>query len=385
MKQPVPYIVTFMVVLVGIFFSTNYPKQWGLYALCGKVVAPMVGMLPAITYHWEFTREELAQANLQGQHALVTGANSGIGYFLTKGLVELGAASVTLACRDPMKCNQAAQQIRDECPDQTKTVLRTLTIDMSSLSSVKRAAEEFVETMNGAPLDMLFLNAGTMFADMSAECVPESEDGIEYVFATNHVGHHLLYRSLEPLLQKSDMARIVSTSSAASFATYSYRVATDLETLNGCSERIGIPMLRIINYSYGQSKLAQILWTKELVRRSPYIYANAFHPGGVDTAIIEKARLQAKASTKLFYSMVDWGRLVLWNGKDGAHTGLFLGAQQDYLRRHRVLGNYYHPQGHLIMNPSAEDPHLQKELWEFSDSLVRDFLPAKSTNNVTNY
>lgn len=371
-------------ILGGLFFATEYPKQWGLYRWIAQCCGPfLIGMLPAMHYgvEWKFSLAQLAQANLTGQHALVTGANSGIGYHLTKGLVQLGAASVTLACRNAVKCNEAVERIRQQVPQGT-TMLQTLIMDTSSLASVQTAAEEYVDRMNddALSLDMLFLNAGTAYTDLSAKCVPESQDGIEYVFATNYLGHHLFYRIVEPLLQRSDMARVVSTSSAASFFHYSYKVATDLATLNGCLERFVIG-LSPINFSYGQSKLAQIVWTKELTRRlgpGSNIYVNSFHPGGVDTGILEKGLKLAQAS-RVFYWLKDWlARDVLWSGQEGAHTGLFLGAQSDYLQQHDIRGNYYHPQGELIHHSLAQDEQLQQDLWEFSESLVQGFLPTVS-------
>lgn len=378
MKRAV-YIVASIAILAGIFLFTLVPRRLGLYRLCGALVPEFNGFAPAFSHgiEWNFTIEELSKADLSGQHALITGANSGIGYEIAKGLVQLGAASATLACRNATKCNQAVQSIRHQVSNSEKTELRTITMDTSSLSSVQKAAQEYVETMRekGRSLDMLFLNAGTTFFDVWASCVPLSEDGIEYVFATNHVGHHLLYRILEPLLLKSPIASVVSTSSSGSYKTYSYKVATDLEALNGCTERF---MMGPINYSYGQSKLAQILWTKELSRRlgsASSVYVNTFHPGAVDTGIFRKALTTARLPWFMF-DLFDWLQAnVMWTASEGAHTGLFLGAQKDYLRRNGVRGLYFHPQGVLMNNPLAEDEKLQEDLWTFSESLVRDFLP----------
>ena len=388
MNRSLHYRIALWAVLVGIFLGTEFPKKCGLYrSLVPLVGGPfLLGMLPA-TYHgveWKFTKQQLAQANITGQHALVTGANSGIGYALVEGLVDLGAASVTLACRNRHKCTEAVQRLIAEQQKSSKTKLRTLVMDTSSLLSVQKAAHEYVRLMNetGASLDMLFLNAGTAYSNWRDKCVPESDDGIEYVFATNYLGHFLLYQWVEPLLRRSNnMARVVSTSSVVSFLPYSYKVATDLETLNGCSERFVLG-LTPINYSYGQSKLAQLLWTKELTRRlgpDSNIYVNAFHPGGVATGIFDKALDQAGAS-RFFYWLKDWVcREILWSATDGAHTGLFLGLQTEHLQRHAIRGNYYHPQGELVRNALAEDTQLQRDLWEFSESLVQPFLPDTAT------
>ena len=262
-------LVVVFCTLIGLLL-TPYPKTWGWYKWHAQLYwYPMfVGLSPA-HYHgeeWKFTLEQLQQqqmvnTNLKGQHALVTGANSGIGYSIAKGLTELCAASVTLACRNAVKCERAAQQIRNHhvgggyssnCDNTASTDVRTLIMDTSSLKSVQAGAQNYLSTMmnkNNATLDMLFLNAGTIFADQSTLCVPLNENGIEYVFATNYLGHHLLYRILEPLLRRSKpAARVVSTSSAFSFLSYSYKVATDLETLNGCSEPCRDTV--VINRSY---------------------------------------------------------------------------------------------------------------------------------------
>ncbi|KAL7577797.1 hypothetical protein ACA910_010552 [Epithemia clementina (nom. ined.)] len=266
-------------------------------------------------------------------------------------------------------------------------------MDTSSLKSVQQAAQSYTAHMKGQnqTLDMLFLNAGTIFADLFQSCVPVNDDGIEYVFATNYLGHHLLYRLLEPLLllqqqSKPTRARVVSTSSAHSFITYSYKVATDLETLNGCHE--SLRSFLILNHSYGQSKLAQILWTQELTRRlgpnSP-IYVNAFHPGAVNTWIWSKALQEGGSILRgplVFLSdwIMDWmQRDFMWSSEDGAWTGLFLGVHSQYLEQNQIRGQYFHPQGEPILNPLAQDEEKQRALWEFSESLIQDYLPKQPT------
>ena len=344
-----------------------------------------VGLTPAHSYgeEWKFTYEMLEQhVNLKGQHALVTGANSGIGYSLVKGLTRLGASSVTLACRNAQKCQNAIQQIRQDVPNKDEVELNTLIMDTSSLQSVQQAALQFVATMNhqNKSLDMLFLNAGTLFLDPLKSCVPVNEDGIEYIFATNYVGHHLLYRLLEPILHHP-MARIVSTSSAHSFRTYSYKVATDLKTLNGCSESTwGFPCW---NLSYGQTKLAQILWTQELTRRlkslhSNHLFVNSFHPGMVDTWIWNRVLDQFMDDPPQWaLDWLQWFRKdIMWSVDEGTLTGLFLGTHLEYLQTHDIRGKYYHPQGQAVTNPDALNLDHQKALWEFTESLVEDYLVA---------
>jgi len=332
---------------------------------------------------WQFTFEDLDSIDLSGQTALVTGANAGIGYAMSEHLYRMGA-EVTLACRNPLKCEAAASQIRENNSASCSRCgnIKTGTIDTATLASVKEFAMNYLREADDQPLDMLFLNAGTQFTNPDYKCVPASVDGIEQVFAANYLGHHLLFRLLEPALQKSKFARVVSTSSNSCFNSYSYQVATDLETLNGCSEKFGTFLL---NRSYGQSKLAQVVWTKYLARRyslstsSPHsnsnnVYINAFHPGIVASQMAGKALTEARAPEVLLMFSGWLASRFFWTAAEGALTGLFLGTAVHRLQSEHIQGKYYHPQAQEVVNPIALNETLQDRLWEFSEELVKDFL-----------
>lgn len=193
--------------------------------------------------------------------------------------------------------------------------------------------------------------------------LPKSEDGIEMVFATNHVGHHLLYNLLEPALKSSPMARVVLTSSAANFEAPYYGVATDLTTLNSMETQEGFSDM----HPYGQSKLAQILFAQELTRRLPAdsnIYVNALHPGAVDTEIW----------SKLFIPFpLDWlvkqvQKGFMWTGEDGSLTMLYLGIATEEIKTQNIRGKYFHPQAVPVRpNDIASDPALGEAVWEFTE------------------
>lgn len=228
---------------------------------------------------------------------------------------------------------------------------------------------------------MLFLNAGGVFRHPTLTCVPQSEDGIEKVFAANYLGHHLLYRLLEPILLKSKLARVVSTTSASCFQSFSYKVATDIETLNGCSEPFDLSDLE--NLSYGQSKLAQVLWTKYLSGRrlgpNSNIYVNAFHPGLVATEIFEK-QTAMKPYSPISDKLLRWmfqTEGVVWTPSEGALTGLFLGAATDRLVAEDIRGKYFHPQSQEVVHSALLNETLEDLLWDFSEELVKDFLVAE--------
>lgn len=243
-----------------------------------------------------------------------------------------------------------------------------MTLDTSSLKSVKDFSEKFRE--KNAALDLLYLNAGLGSAGVEDDgSTPLSEDGIELLFATNVVGHHLLFKVLEPLVMNSKLARIVLTSSAASFSTFKdYKVATDLETLNAVQpKRDGMQI-------YGQSKLAQILWAKELTRKlgpGSHVYVNAMHPGAVNTAIWQKnPTIPAPVQKIVTYFREN----AMWNAAEGALTMLYLGVATDQLVAKDLRGRYFHPQAHEIVNPLALDEELQTKVWLFLDELVKDFV-----------
>ena len=104
-----------------------------------------------------------------------------------------------MACRNPHRCDSAAARIRADFPTADVTPMK---IDTSNLKTVRRFAVECSRVLGKRPLDMLFLNAGIGSAGFDEEGnFAMSEDNIEMVFATNHVGHHLLYNLLEPALQ----------------------------------------------------------------------------------------------------------------------------------------------------------------------------------------
>ena len=407
--------IALVAVLVGVILYTKIPTQLGVYRSYAKYVDhSLVGFTPAFHYGipWKFTFEELYASDLTGQTALITGANKGyvkfldnsglealietavrrlsfisvaglallctrIGYETSLALARLGAR-VVMACRSPTRCQDAADRIRGD--DRVKGEVITMTLDTSSLASVKAFAEAYDRDVSkGQALDMLFMNAGVgwvPFAEGETGCVPLSEDGIEKIFATNYVGHHLLYRLLEPRLRKSKMARIIQTSSNASFHyRFEYGVATDLETLNSCYADNG-PLSVIASKWYAQSKLAQIVWAKALTRRlgpDSNMFVNAFHPGLVGTSIwngVENFLPGKKRST------VDMIRsTIMWTPEEGALTGLFLAVAVDTLVKENIRGRFYHPQGQENINAKANDENLQDALWKFSDELVKDFLP----------
>jgi NAD(P)-dependent dehydrogenase (short-subunit alcohol dehydrogenase family) len=357
--------------VVGILAYTSIPTHldfWRLVTSLSTSYFPqLVGLTPALHdgIPWRYTWEEFYQSDLKGKTAIVTGANSGIGYDLCEALAKVGA-DVIMVCRNESKCHAARSKI---LKGKLKGSITTMTMDTASFASVRGFGETFVPRQQR--IDMLFLNAGTNYnfaPGDSTDCGKKTErDGIDYLFQVNYLSHHLLYRLLEPLLAEN--AKIVQTSSASSFSTFSYILATDLETLHGCSEK-QFDASRTENYAYGQSKLAQIVWVKALTRKlgpTSKLAANAFHPGLVNTPLVGRM-MDSLPFNNYIRRLLNGVTAHAWQSPDGALTGLYLAVTDG------IKGRYFHPQAQEVVNPMSLDEQLQDKLWAFSERLVENYL-----------
>ena len=371
-----------LAILAGVILSP-IPRNLGLYRFLASKDLALVGLTPAFHHgiEWQYSYEKLYEncsKEIKGQTALITGANSGVGYETARALAKCGV-HVTMACRNAKRCAAAGNKIMEELKNdglfvEDENHIETMIVDTSSLKSVQKFSQEYLQKQSDAgsgALDMLYLNAGIASSNMSKnEPLVLSEDGIELVFATNYVGHHLMYKLLEPLLQKSKMARVIQTSSVASFDTFDHKVATSLDVLNDPS----VPMPKYAMQYYGQSKLAQILWSKHLTNRlgdNSTIYVNACHPGAVNTFIWDKI---IGIPTPIMVIVNYVRKHIIWTSEEGALTQLYLGVATSELIAKDIRGKYFHPQVQEVVNPLSLDEKLQVELWKFSDELVSKFL-----------
>jgi NAD(P)-dependent dehydrogenase (short-subunit alcohol dehydrogenase family) len=191
---------------------------------------------------------------------LVTGATSGIGLETARELARL-CARVIIGARDPGKGRAVAEEIVRAGGE-----AEILVVDFASLESVRLAARELAARR--PRLDVLVNNAGTAVARRET-----TVDGHERTWQTNYLGHYLLTRLLLPLLRKSPAPRIVNVASEG------HRQGRldwdDLELSRGYG---GFR-------AYANTKLAQVLFTRELARREPGILVVALHPGAIGTNI----------------------------------------------------------------------------------------------------
>ena len=205
---------------------------------------------------------------------LVTGATSGIGLETARELARLGAR-VVVGARDPEKARAVVEEMV-----RTGGRVEALLVDFTSFDSVRRAVRELAA--RHPRLDVLVNNAGTAIARRET-----TADGHERTWQTNYLGHYLLTRLLLPLVRKSPAPRIVNVASEG------HRQGRldwdDLELSRGYG---GFR-------AYANTKLAQVLFTRELARREPGILAVALHPGAIGTNIWKALPAHADALVRL--------------------------------------------------------------------------------------
>lgn len=258
---------------------------------------------------------------MRGRSVLVTGATGGIGLETARELSRRGAA-VTVLGRNPEKTARVAAEIG---------AAGTLIADLAELEQVRRVAAEFRDRVGG--LDVLVNNAGAFYPERH-----ESREGTELTWALNHLAPFLLTRELLPLLRAGDAPRVVTVSSGAHVMG---RIRfDDPEFRRGYSGWA----------AYGQSKLANILFTRELARREPWLQANALHPGFVSTGFGQDSKLFGQFS-----------RLGL-TPQEGAQTSIHLAAD-----RILVSGRYFVKSRETLPAPQALDDGAALRLWMLSE------------------
>jgi NAD(P)-dependent dehydrogenase (short-subunit alcohol dehydrogenase family) len=218
----------------------------------------------------------------RGRAAVVTGANSGIGYVAARELARRGAR-VVLACRSEERGLAAVERMRGEVPGGHVELLR---LDLGDLASVREFAAAYEETYER--LDLLINNAGVM-----AVAEGRTADGFETQFGTNHLGHFALTGLLAPLLLATPGARVVTLSSGMHL-----RANIDLDDLD-TARKYGRWL------AYGRSKTANLLFTHELARRlataGSDVVAAAAHPGYAATNLqTAGAKAEGRKATERF-------------------------------------------------------------------------------------
>lgn len=291
------------------------------------------------------TAEEItAGIDLTGRRVLVTGATSGLGYETMRVLAMRGA-HVYGTGRTLQKAESACSSV-----DGKTTPLQ---LELTDFDSVAACADAFAAT--GQPLDILVNNAGVM-------ALPELRQayGLEQQFVINHLGHFLLTNRLMPQLRAADRARIVVVSSSA--LKWADPAGIEWDNLSGDSDYDP-------RRAYGQSKLANCLFTIELARRleGTGMIVNSMNPGPVLTD------LQRHAPDWLVWLGEALGPMFMKSPSEGASTICYLAAHPLVAD---VSGQYFIDCNPVSLGGNSEDPEMAARLWSVSTELVREYLPG---------
>lgn len=281
---------------------------------------------------------------MKGRVCLITGASSGIGEASAVGLAERGA-SLVLLCRDRGRGEAAIARIRARTGAGD---IELLIADLSSQGQIRAAAAQFLDS--GRKLHVLLNNAGLIIRQRTV-----TEDGIETTFAVNHLAYFLLTNLLLARLRECAPARIVSVSSALHKRGYGDgRIAFD--DLAGETAYSGYK-------AYGQSKLANILFTRELARRldGTGVTANALHPGVVATGFAGNNRNPLWRIARATY------RPFSLSPERGARTSVWLATDPALAT---VTGGYFHNCQQRQPAPQARNDEDAARLWRVSERMT---------------
>jgi NAD(P)-dependent dehydrogenase (short-subunit alcohol dehydrogenase family) len=275
---------------------------------------------------------------MQGQVCVVTGATSGIGKAAAAALARQGAEIIVVG-RDPGRAEATAAAIQADGAPPPKVEIA----DLARLDQVRALAGRLNQTLDR--IDVLINNAGLVLNERQV-----TPDGYEHVFAVNHLAPFLLTNLLRPKLTASAPARVITVSSDAHTAA---RLDLDDPNLEH-----GWSSWR----SYSNSKLANILFTRELARRldGTGVTANCLHPGVVRTGFGRDARPLMRVGITI-------AKPFMLSPERGADTMVYLASSPDVAAK---TGGYYVKRQLREPSAAARDDGLARRLWEISERLT---------------
>jgi NAD(P)-dependent dehydrogenase (short-subunit alcohol dehydrogenase family) len=283
-----------------------------------------------------------APTDMRGKVVVITGGNSGIGLAAAREIARKGA-TVVITARSEMKGASALDIIRRYSKNDASAVLP---LDLASFASIRTFADRMLNDYER--LDVLVNNAGGLLSQRQL-----TQEGYEMTFGVNHLGHFLLTELLLDRLKRSAPSRIVNVSSighrfgAMSFAD---------------------PMYERRSYNptdaYNQSKLANVLFTRELARRleGTGVIANSMHPGAVRTGF------GSADDTKGFErAVMVVGRPFMISARRGAKTIIHLACSPDVAD---VSGEYFVRCKPHVASKNGRNDAAAEKLWDLSEELV---------------
>jgi retinol dehydrogenase-12 len=293
-------------------------------------------------------RDRSDGSSLAGKVVVVTGGNTGIGKETAVALARMGT-TVVITSRNADRGRAAVEEIRGRASDAPAAgSAEVMTLDLASLASVRQFASDLLDRHDH--LDVVVNNAGLVMSRRT-----ETEDGFETTFGVNHLGHFALTaRLLERLRANPDGARIVTVSSHAHKGA---RRGLDFDDLQSERGYAGFAV-------YSRSKLANVLFTRELARRlaGDRVTVNALHPGFV------RSEFARGGDTHGLYALgTRLGAPFAISSEKGARTSVHLASSAEVAG---VTGGYYYKCRPAQPSSAARDDDAARRLWEVSEELV---------------
>ena len=277
--------------------------------------------------------------NLENKVCLITGATNGIGQESAKALNNMGAEIVFVA-RNEEKGNFLKQQLKNDSGRDATMIIANL----SSQAEVKRAANEFLALEK--PLDILLNNAGIMNRERN-----ETVDGLEEVFSVNHLAYFTLSLMLLDKLKQAENSRVINVASGA------HQFVKDMNFDDLQSEKTFKPL-----QVYGQSKLANILFTKSLSEKllNSGVTVNCLHPGFVSTGI-------GSNNKGIWNLLMFLAKPFAKRTNKGAETSIYLCSSPAVKN---ISGEYFVDCTVEKVSEAANDPKQAEKLWDISFELA---------------
>lgn len=281
-----------------------------------------------------------SQAWIDGKTCIITGSNSGIGKATATALARMGA-TVVMVCRDKTKGEDARREVIAKS-GAAESNLELMLADLSSLDSVRSLAAEFLET--GEKLHVLVNNAGVILGERHA-----TKDGLETTFVVNYLSHFLLTNLLVDNLKSAAPSRVINVTSDASRSAHMYFDDLQLEKGYGAIK------------AYGQSKLAQVLFTNELAKKlqGTGVTSNCLHPGAAAT---NWGRHSAGALSFFLRAASPF----MISSEKAAETAVFLASSPDVTI---VSGKFFYKKREAATSPECNDEASARRLWQVSLAL----------------
>lgn len=330
---------------------------------------------------WRFTAEDIPK--LDDQVIIVTGANSGLGFW-TASLLAGHGATVVLGCRSTNKCAIAASEIvASSCPlsECSRRVL-PMALDLASFDSIVKFASDF--KARHSRLDALVLNAGVLLQPWS-----RTEAGLESTMAINHVGHFLLAKSLLPILEATASKHGVATVSVHSSAAMYESVHDDgiqMEFLRPQSA-LEAPKWYDPWEAYCESKLANVLFAQELAKREKdaghNVLVNSHAPGAVVTNLLDhvvgpNGTLEKNVGSTVRQAVYWLLTQLCWDPRDACLTQVFTAVSKE-IRDGKATGKYFQSVAReQLPDTHAANVSLQKLLWDTTEALVDNLMTVNA-------